>query len=528
MSRTVIKNGLVFDGLGAEGVLADVVIDGPLIEAIDTAGASDARGRVIDAGGLAVAPGFIDVHSHADNAPLLDRTDVSKILQGVTTEVVGNCGLSLAPRVPAYGTELAALCERLFPRLTWDWTGIDEFFARIDRAGSATNMVPLVGHSTIRLAVMGMEDREPTAAELAKMVELVERAVESGVFGLSSGLIYPPGVFSAPDELVSVVRALPPDLVYATHIRGEGAMLLDSVDEALRVAREADRTLQISHLKAAGRDQWGLVKAALERIDRARAQGTRVRQDAYPYTAASSMLTSLLPPWCQTGGEEALLERLTDADSIARLRRDVENGLPDWENHIKGAGYDGLLIASTRDHRFEGETIAEVAVALGCDPLDALIHVLVAERLQATMVMFLMSEDDVRAALAHEHTSIGSDGLPPGTGGQPHPRLFGTFPRVLGRYVRDDQLLPLGEAIRRMTSLPASTFGLEDRGRLTPGAVADVVIFDPGTIADDCDFRDSVRAPRGIRWVLQEGTPTVDGTSFLGTRLGRRLTPRDA
>lgn len=525
LSRTVIKGGLVFDGQGGDGVLADVVIDGAHLEAVETAGASADGARVLDATGLAVCPGFIDVHSHADNAPLLDEHDTSKILQGVTTEVVGNCGLSLAPRMPSYADELAAYCDRFFPALPWTWTGMDELFAEIDAAGCVTNMVPLVGHGTVRLAAMGMADRDPTAAEIDTMRQLVEQAVEAGVFGLSSGLIYPPGVFSETGELAELVSVLPPQLVYATHIRGEGPMLLDSLSEGLEIARRAGRLVQFSHLKAAGREQWGLVEDALELLDRARAEGLRVGQDVYPYAAASSMLTLTMPPWAQEGGEEALLARLTDPETLVRLRHDVEHGVDGWENEIEGAGYDGLLIASTGDHRFEGKTIAELAQELGCDPFDAVVHVLVEERLNATMVMFSMSEDDVRTVLAHEHSAIGSDGLPPGTGGQPHPRLFGTFPRVLGLYARDEQVFPLGEAVRRMTSLPASTFGLEGRGALAAGSIADVVVFDPASVQDDCDFRDSVRPPQGIRWVLQGGEVAVEGTTFLGKRLGRRLVP---
>lgn len=528
MSRTVIKGGLVFDGLGGDGVVADVVVDGAHVEAVESAGATADGARVIDAAGLAVAPGFIDVHSHADNAPLLDEHDTSKILQGVTTEVVGNCGLSLAPRVPAYAAALAAYCGRLFPSLPWGWTGMDELFEEIDAAGCVTNMVPLVGHGTIRLAAMGMVDREPTGAELDAMRRMTEQAVEAGVFGLSSGLIYPPGLFSETGELAELASVLPSNLVYATHIRGEGPMLLDSITEGLEIARRAGRAVQFSHLKAAGREQWGLVKDALELLDRARAEGLRVGQDVYPYAAASSMLTLTMPPWAQEGGDEALLARLTDPEALARLRHDVEHGVPGWENEIEGAGYDGLLIASTRDHRFEGRTIAEIARELGCDPFDAVVHVLVEEQLNVSMVMFSMSEDDVRTVLSHEHSAIGSDGLPPGTGGQPHPRLFGTFPRVLGRYGRDEQVFPLGEAVRRMTSLPASTFGLEGRGTLASGSVADVVVFDPATVEDDCDFRDSVRPPRGIGWVLQAGEPVVEGSRFLGTRRGRRLTPTAA
>lgn len=526
--RTVIIGGKVSDGLGNPTLRADVCIEGGRIAAVDTDGIRPHPGdEIIDGAGLTVTPGFIDAHSHADNAPFLSWDDTSKILQGVTTEVVGNCGMTLAPRSAAFGGVLDAYCQRFFPPIRPGWNSMAEYFARVDEAGSVTNVAPLVGHGTVRVAAMGMEARAPSAAELNIMKSLVEEAVDAGAFGISSGLIYPPGVYSDTDELIELVGVTAPDSVYASHIRGEAQQLLDSVHEALRIGREAGRAVQISHLKAAGSRHWGTVRAALAALDEARAGGQKVGQDAYPYRAASSMLTAALPPWFQAGGEPAILDRLRDRQQLERLRVDVRDGLPGWENEIEGTGYDGLLIASTASHCFEGKTVAEVASDLQMDPLDALVHVLLEEELQATMIMFSMSESDVEDVLADASTAIGSDGLPPGTGGKPHPRLFGTFPRVLGRYVTERKKLTWDDAIRKMTSLPAGTFGLRDRGRIVPGAVADVVLIDAGEVTDDCDFQDPVRRPRGIVHVMQEGRTVVRKGRYQGVRHGRRLRQGD-
>jgi N-acyl-D-aspartate/D-glutamate deacylase len=316
---------------------------------------------------------------------------------------------------------------------------------------------------------------------------------------------------------------LPDGCLYATHMRGEGGQLPASIAEALEIGRRSGKPVQISHLKSSGRPHWGGVPGALEQLAGARAAGVRVTQDAYPYTASSTMLTACLPPWCQEGGHGAVLDRLADPATRARLRAEMEAGATDWDNHVAGAGWEGLLVSSTGSHRHEGQTLAEIAAELGVDPFDALVTVLREEQLQASMVAFTMCEDDLEAALRDPHTMIGSDGLPPGVGGKPHPRLFGTFPRLLGRYVRDRKVLDLGTAVHKMTGLPAATFGLADRGRIAPGLVADLVAFDPDTITDRGDYRDPVHPPAGIAWVMQAGQPVVEAGRWLGVRRGRRL-----
>jgi dihydroorotase/N-acyl-D-amino-acid deacylase len=523
----VIAGAQVLDGTGAAATPADVYIAEGTIHEVRPASDNHGAWEVLDASGLTLAPGFIDAHSHADNAPFLPEHDTSKILQGVTTEVVGNCGFSLAPRAPEHAGLLAAFSQRLFPPVDWPGQTFAEFLHAADLQGCVTNYVPLVGHGTLRIAAMGMEARKPTRAEQDKMGSLLDESLAAGAFGLSSGLIYPPGLFSDTEELIRLAERLPRQRLYTTHIRGEGDHLEESVAEALRIGEEAGCRVQISHHKAAGTANWGKTKATLRMIAEARARGVEVDQDVYPYTASSTMLTATLPPSFLAGSEEDVLGRLQDSASVGELKRAIAEGVDGWENHVANSGWDGILISTTADHRFEGMTLAEVAQMLQVDPVDGLVHVLLRERLRASMILFIMSEDDLQRVLSDEHTMIGSDGLPPGLGGKPHPRLFGTFPRVLSRYVREIPVLSLAEAVRKMTSLAAEKFRIPARGLVTPGKVADIVAFEADTIRDVGDYRDPVHPPKGIRWVMQAGQMVVENGQFLGRRAGTRLTPHD-
>ena len=521
----LIRGARVADGSGAALIAADLLLSGERIIAVGPPGSYDGLdGPVTDASGLVVAPGFIDVHSHADNAPLLPagEDDTSKILQGVTTEVTGNCGYSMAPVGAEHEAAFTAFWGRRCPRVPWGWHTFAEFLAVADGHGHVVNYAPLAGHGALRFAVLGLADRAPDAAELAAMRGLLDEALSAGAFGMSSGLVYPPGMFAATAELTELARSLPPGRLYATHMRGEGAGLLASIEEALRIGGTAGCRVQISHLKSSGRPNWGRVGAALSLLDQARRDGADVGQDAYPYDRSSTGLTVCLPRWALTDGDAAVLVRLADPGTVDRMRAETLAG----ENSLTSAGYDGILIASTRTHAYEGQTLAEIGADLGMDPFDALVRVLREERLGVSIVISSMSEPDVTEVLAHPATMIGSDGLPPGRGGKPHPRMYGTFPRVLGRYVRERGVLSLPDAISRMTSRPASAFGLTDRGRVAAGAVADLVAFDPERIADAGDYRDPVRSPAGIAWVMQAGQFAVRDGRWLGTRLGRRLDPR--
>ena len=506
--RVVLTGGLVVDGTGQPGRLADVDVVGGQVAQIAPAGSlrhADAD-LVEDASGLVVCPGFIDPHSHSDESPLQVPDDTSKILQGITTEIVGNCGTSPDPR--PHG-------------------GFQGLYERLDDAGYVTNYCPLVGHGRVREAVMGMRAGRPDAEQARQMARMLDDAMQAGAWGLSSGLIYPPGIFSDSDEMVALAKRLPEGRVYATHMRDEGRNLRESIAEALDVARRAGVRVQISHLKAAGVPYWGSVGAALAQLDDARREGVDVHQDVYPYDASSTTLLACLPPWFQEGGADAVMRRLHDAGCRARARRDVEDDDGSWENMIAGEGYDRIQVASAASPEHEGATLAGLASRLGVDPFDVVVQLLVESRLTATIVDFSMDEADMLQVLAHPDTSVCTDGDPDHLVGKPHPRLYGSFPRVLGRYVRQRRILGLEAAVRKMTSLTADVFGLTSRGRLHPGHVADVVVLDPDTIMDRGTYSQPRVPPQGIHLVMQGGRAVVRDGQWLGVRRGRRLVPGD-
>ncbi len=523
MDKTVYAGATVVDGTGRPAGAYDVFVAGERIEDVRPHADTHGGRHTIDATGLVIAPGFIDVHSHGDNAPLLPDDDTMKILQGVTTEVVGNCGISLAPTSARHRAALMASIDEAMPVSEDIGSRFADLLRATDARGYVTNYVPLVGHGTIRLAAMGMERRAPTARERASMRAFLEEAIDAGAFGLSTGLIYPPGVFSELDEIVDLAKRLPPGTIYASHIRGEGDSLLDAVAEALAIGEQANVPVQLSHHKATGKKNWGRTRESLELIRQARARGVVVYQDVYPYTAGSTYLKAVLPPEFHEGGNEATLDRLRNPEHLHALRTILESDTPHFQNFVAEAGYDGILIAFTPSHGFEGLTIAEIAVQLECSPFDALIHVLVTEKLAPMMTIFLMNEDDIARVMRDEHTVIGSDGAAPGKQGRHHPRSYGTFPRVIAQHVRELRTLTLESAVHKMTELPARIFNINDRGTIAPGKFADLVAFDPQTFSDDLDYRDPVRDPKGLAWVTLRGIQVVRGTTYLGRRCGARL-----
>lgn len=517
-----LVGGDIIDGTGAPARPGTVLVrDGRIAEVLSSSASLPGDTMRLDCKGQVVTPGFIDTHSHADNVPFLTEDDVSKIEQGVTTEVTGNCGFSLAPIDGLHRDAAETLLRRIFPPMELDWSSMGEMLRHADAGGRVTHHVPLVGHNVLRIAAMGADGRAPDEVELRRMAGMLESSLEAGAFGLSSGLIYPPGLFAEPNELSSLTAVLGRDRVYATHMRSETHRVFDSLAESLETA--AGRChLHVSHLKVADRSVWGQMPRALEVLDAARDGGASVTQDAYPYTAGSTMLTAALPPWFHDGGSRGVLARLESVEALQRAEREVDDDRS-YENMVAASGWHNITVSSTRSHRHEGSSLADVAAQRGCSPFMALVHILREERLEATMVMHMMHEDDVRTVLAHPMTAIGSDGLPPGTGGRPHPRTFATFPRVLGRYVRESGLLTLEEAIRRATSLPARIFGLRDRGRIERGAAADLVTFDPSTILDHATYDDPVAPATGMDLVVQDGQVVVRNGAWQGVRRGRRL-----
>lgn len=491
---------------------------------------SPGRGRrVLRGKGLVACPGFIDIHGHSDLTLLLNPTADSKVHQGVTTEVIGNCGYSLAPVTEASLGELRAAAGRLGAEVEWDWRGFGEYLRRLGRP--SINVVPLVGHGTVRLAVLGAEDRPPTPRELTEMGKLVEEAMAEGAFGLSSGLIYPPGCFAGTGELVALARkAAEHGGLYSTHVRGEGDTLVEAVEEAIRIGEEAGVRVQVSHHKAVGEGNWGKVRETLSLMEEARERGVDVACDVYPYAASSTTLTACFPPWAHRGGLGALLRRLRDPGAREEIRRSIlgEGG---WENFLRQGRWEHIRISWVRTEKnraLVGKSLREIAELSGKEPFEALCDLVLEEEGDVSMVVFEISPQDVAYVLGHRLSCVGSDGscLSPGGPlgqGKPHPRSYGTFPRVLARYAREQGLFPLEEAIRKMSSFPAGRLGLRDRGLIAPGFAADIVVFDPEEVADRASFADPHRFPAGIAYVFVNGEPVVEEGEHTGALPGAVL-----
>lgn len=522
-----IEGATVIDGTGATGSRADVGIRDDLVTAVGDL-SREAAGRTVNAAGRVVAPGFIDMHSHSDWRLWANRRAESKIRQGVTTEVVGNCGFSPAPVCAEHLDDLRAFALYLTPRMGFGWRSVAEYLDAFDHEGAALNVVQLVGHGTLRIAAMGFARRPATADELTRMQRWLGEAIEDGAWGLSTGLIYAPGSFAATEEIVAVARAARGRGVYASHVRGEGDTLLEAVGEAIRVGRDAELPVQISHVKAAGRPNWGKVRHVLALIDAACADGLDVMGDVYPYTASSTTLRTLLPDWVLDGGIDAMLGRFADPETRVRIRREVES--PDnGQSLVARVGWENVMVAHAPCRKeAEGRRISEVARERGVDPLDAALELIADEHGKGQVILFQLDERDLRTALAHPRIMIGSDGsaLAPygelGTG-KPHPRSYGTFPRVLGEYAREQRVLGLPEAVHKMTGLPARRLGLKDRGVLRTGARADLVVFDPRRVSDRATFQDPHRYATGIDHVLVNGRFVVRDGEHTGSLPGRVL-----
>lgn len=523
--RTLITNAFLADGENLSTEPKDVLIEGQTIAHIARAGTlGDRLGEHhINADGRLLAPGFIDTHAHADHSPLRAEDDTSKILQGVTTEINGNCGFSMAPINELHSDDFNSLVERIFPPQECTWSDFSSYVAALEEGEFVTNFASLIGHNTIRVAAMGAEDRDPSTTEMATMERLVDEALAMGVVGLSTGLIYPPGVFSSSEEITRLAKRLPPNAVYASHMRNESRYLSESVRETLAIAESAGTKCHISHLKMADRRQPGKLAEVLAEIDSNRVQGVRVTQDIYPYTAASTMLAALLPPWMHDGGSRVLLDRLNSPELVQAASRQIGDPQSTFENYGLQAGWDNVVIASTGSHRFEGQSIESLSHSLRLDPVSTVASILREENLKATMIVHAMNESDVESALRHPLTMIGTDGLPVGTGGRPHPRGYGSFPRVLDHYVRQQSVISLADAVRKMTALPADVFGLVNRGRVRVGHVADLVLFDPGTVVDNATFTQPTLAPLGIDEVLVSGEHVVENGQWMGRRAGKYI-----
>ncbi len=514
----VISGGVVFDGSGAAPRVADVAVTGDRIAAIGQLADAVAAQR-IDATGLAIAPGFINVLSWADEALIADGRSQGNIRQGVTLEVFGE-GRSRGPLNDAMRAE--ALTKQDYGAYPIAWTSLDEFLRWLVDRGVSANVASFVGATTVRVHALGYADRAPDATELARMQALVRQAMEDGALGVGSSLIYAPGAYAATDELVALARAAAAyGGTYSTHLRSEAGGVLDAVDEFLHIVRSTGINGHVHHLKVAGREHWQLLPAVLARLETARDAGLPVTANMYTYTAGATGFDAAMPPWVQAGGDAAWFERLTNPEVRARVLAEMRAAPDGWDNLLRAAGAEGTLLTGFRNEALRpliGQSLAAVARARGVSPEEAVLDLVVEDRSEVDVVYFFMDEANVARKLRVPWITFGSDARSMTAGGvflshSTHPRAYGNFARLLGRYVRDEGLLTLQEAVRRLTSLPAEILGIQGRGALRPGYHADIAVFDPELIQDQATYADPHRYAIGMRHVLVNGTPVLlDGT----------------
>jgi dihydroorotase/N-acyl-D-amino-acid deacylase len=529
MDDLVFEGARVVDGTGAPWFVADVSVRDGKIAAIGRLADRRAKRR-IDARGLVVAPGFIDLLGQSEYNVLVDSRAASKITQGITTEVTGE-GVSIAPLNQRLIDEDRDTYEKF--GVSPDWKTLDGYFSTLARRGTAINVATFVGSGGLRSYVIGRENRPATSGEIASMKALLDQAMREGALGISSSLQYIPNIYSSTEELVALAQvAAAHGGAYFTHQRSESSVIDSSLDEVFRIAREAKIRTQVWHLKTAYRPNWGRMPEILAKIEAARAEGLDVSANQYPYNRASNGLDACLPPWVREGGREELLKRLADAATRERVKADMARDTKEWENQYLGSGgAEGVMVASVLSDelkRYQGRTIAQIAQEEKKDPRDALIDLVIADRANASGIISIMDEKDVRAALAHPLVAFCTDSPAKATDGPfskeySHPRGWGSGARILGHYVRDEKVLSLEEAVRKMTSFPAASAGLPDRGILRPGFAADLAVFDPKTVRDVATFEDPNRYSEGFRYVAVNGVLVIDGGKLTGKTPGRAL-----
>ncbi len=525
----LIKNGVLIDGSGAPARAADVAVEGDRIAAVGP-GLQGQAARVIDATGHVVAPGFIDAHSHSDLFYLECPAAESKLRQGCTTEVVGMCSFSQAPIAPGRADAVRGWAGGIGASLDLRWESFGQYLEALRSVRPSINVVHFVGHGALRLAAVGAENRPVSSDDMRHMQRLLDEAMDAGAYGYSTGLVYPPSAYAATEELVTLARSMARrGGLYFSHVRGESAMVEDSIREAIRIGEEGGVGVQIAHVKVGGRENWGKMDSVLRLIDDARTRGVDVSGDVYPYHAGSTKMDNLLPAWVHDGGLPRLLERVGDK---ATRRRIVEECLVDggrWRTVSMGAaGFDEILIATCRQRELEGLTLVALARQVGKTPAEAMMDLLLQERATVGMVAFSQNLGNVAKVLSHPAIMIGSDsiGLSEGAGpkhGKPHPRMYGTFPRVLGEYAREQRLFSLETAVHKMTGMPAARLGLRDRGLVREGCAADLAVFDPATVKDEATFAEPHQYPTGIPYVVVNGALVVDGGKFRAAGGGRVL-----
>ncbi|MHA2071970.1 MAG: N-acyl-D-amino-acid deacylase family protein [Candidatus Thorarchaeota archaeon] len=518
----LIKGATIVEGTGSPGFKGDIGIRDGIIADVGEV-RTDSK-LTVEAKGLTCTPGFIDMHSHNDMALPFDNRLSSMICQGVTTSVIGNCGISLAPvnedRIDLMKKEMD-LFSPPGQNVEITWRTFKDYLETLENNKSAMNIVPLVGFGAVRVAAgPAYENREPTSNEMEEMKKLVQEAMKAGAFGLSTGLIYAPQVYAETPEVLELAKIVAQfGGLYFSHIRGEGETLIRAVKELIDIVEESGcRGGQIAHHKVAGRPFWGASKTTLKMIAEANERGLMIACDQYPYNRGATSLITVLPPWVHEGGIDAILENLKDSSTRDRIRDDIESGIEGWENMIKEAGWDGIDISSTKTEKWadvQGLSLASITESRDYpDPSDMLFELLLDEKGEVGMTMESMGDDDIHRIMKSPHTIVGTDGegvAPTGVlgYGKPHPRFYGTYPRILGRYVREKGLLSVEEAIWKMTGFPAQQLGLDDRGRIQEGLIADIVVFHAEIVIDKATFMDPHQFPEGIEEVIVNGKRVV-------------------
>jgi N-acyl-D-amino-acid deacylase len=517
MYEWVLKHGVIIDGTGNPLYYGDIGIRDGFIEKIGII--EEEKSKTIDLKGFVVSPGFIDTHSHSDLYLIHEPSSLPKIMQGITTEIIGQDGLGEAPirseNVAEWRRYLAGLNGD--PPIDWSWRSFDEYLKTLEASRPSVNVASLVGHGNLRLHVMGMEDRKPTNIEMKEMKILLHQSLEEGAVGLSTGLIYAPCIFAHIDELIELCQVVADhNRVFVVHMRDEGDGLLESIQEVLDIAKVTGVHVHISHFKSSGKRNWGRSKIALEKLEKAHNDGLKISYDQYPYTAGSTFLSSLLPSWVHEGGVEKLLERLRDTET----REQIIEEYTDLENMDRIAGWNNVLVTyveSEKNKLHEGKSLQEISENRTQKPVETLMDIVLEEENMASMALFTMSEEDVVQIIKHPLGMICTDGL---LLGKPHPRAYGAFPRVMGRYIREQKVSSLEEAIRRMTSYPSRIFQLGKRGLIVPGYKADLVVFDPETVIDTGTYQEPRRHPLGIQHVLVSGRFIVRDGEYTGKNHG--------
>lgn len=521
--KKLIKNGLIVDGSGNPGFQGDLLLKDGVIEKIAPS-IEDADALVIDASGLVVAPGFIDTHSHSDLQILVEPEVAPKVMQGITTEVLGQDGISMAPLPTQYISpwrkNLAGL-DGDSDQIDWTFENTENYLNMIDTVKPGLNECYLVPHGNIRMEAMGLENRLPNEDELEKMRQITRREMETGAVGLSTGLIYMPCAYSQSLEIIEMCKVVAEyDGIFVIHQRSEADTILDSMEEVIKIGRESGVKIHYSHFKVCGKKNWDKVDKVMDLLEAAKKEGIRVSFDQYPYVAGSTMLGVILPPWVHDGGTDKVLERLANPELRKKMVYDIEHGIPGWDNFVEFAGLDQIFVTSVKTEKNKdaiGLSLTELGALKGKDPYEVTFDLLYEEENAVGMVDFYGTEEHVIRIMKRPEMNACTDGL---LGGKPHPRVYGAFPRILGKYVREEKALTLEEAIYKMTKKPATTFNMTGRGELKEGYAADLCIFNPNTVIDKGTFVEPIQYPEGIEYVIVGGELAVEKGKHTGKRNG--------